>query len=210
MTDDTTTPQPHYPPPSTDPADTGEITPRRRLESEIERLGLTVRSEFVPWSKSRSYVKGARVGDRNLNWKVTICKDGREILTTDYSAGIGHAPSYSDPRPEFGRIRGGGISLARAEALTFETEHGLKYRGNGFTGRTPIALDPIDVIWSVLMDAEAIDHPTFETWAADCGYDPDSRKGEAIYRICLEHALKLRAAVGDQALRDLRDAGRDY
>lgn len=201
---ETPTPQPPYPPPSTDPADTGEITPAQRLRAEIARLGLTVRSEFVPWSRSRSYVKGAKIGDRNLNWKITILHGNREILTTDYSAGIGHAPSYAQ---RYGR---NGHTLDEAAALEYETEHGFKYRGQGFQGRTPIALDPADVVWSLLLDADAIDHPTYESWAGDLGYDLDSRKGEAIYRICLEHALKLRAAVGDEGLRDLRDAGRDY
>jgi len=201
---ETPTPQPPYPPPSTDPADTGEITPRQRLESEIERLGLTVRSTFVPWSRSRSFKAGAKLNDRNLNWSVTICKDGREVLSTDYSAGIAHAPSYVQ---RFGR---NGYTLDEADALTFETEHGLKYRGAGFSSRTPIALHTVDVVWSVIQDAGAIDHPTFESWAAEYGYDPDSRKGEAIYRVCLEHALKLRAAIGDEGLAALRAAGEDY
>jgi len=60
------------------------------------------------------------------------------------------------------------------------------------------------------MDASAIDYATFEEWAPEMGYDADSRKGEAIYRTCLEYALKLRGAVGDKAMEQLRTATQDY
>jgi hypothetical protein len=67
-----------------------------------------------------------------------------------------------------------------------------------------------DVIYSLLMDVDAIDHPTFEQWADCVGYDKDSRKAESIYRACIETGLKLRAALGDKALADLREKFADY
>jgi hypothetical protein len=59
-------------------------------------------------------------------------------------------------------------------------------------------------------DSEVIDHPNFESWASEIGYDADSRKAESIYRACLEIALKLRSALGDRGLKELREACQDY
>lgn len=44
----------------------------------------------------------------------------------------------------------------------------------------------------------------------ELGYDPDSRKAEAIYKACLEIALKLRNALGEDGLAKLREAAQDY
>jgi hypothetical protein len=67
-----------------------------------------------------------------------------------------------------------------------------------------------DVLASLVMDSSAIDYSTYEEWAGDCGHDPDSRKGEAIYRACLEIALKLRNGLGEAGLAALREAAQDY
>lgn len=67
-----------------------------------------------------------------------------------------------------------------------------------------------DVIHGLLSDGDAIDHPTYESWASDFGYDTDSRKGEALYRTCLEIGLKLRSSLGDENLRKLRDEFQGY
>lgn len=55
-----------------------------------------------------------------------------------------------------------------------------------------------------------LDSSTFEEWANEFGYDPDSRKAEVIYRACLEIALKLRNGLGEDRLRDLRELFTDY
>jgi hypothetical protein len=62
-----------------------------------------------------------------------------------------------------------------------------------------------DVLGSLLLDASAIDHPTFESWAGDYGYSEDSRSAEAVYRACLAHALALRSALGDDVLSAMRE-----
>lgn len=52
--------------------------------------GVTIESAFVPFSRSRD-ADGERV---TLNWRVSVMVKGRHALTTDYGAGVGHAPSY--------------------------------------------------------------------------------------------------------------------
>lgn len=63
----------------------------------------------------------------------------------------------------------------------------------------------VDVVSCLLNDASAIDHADFESWAGDYGYDKDSRTGEKIYRTCLSIGLKLRSALGDAVLSELRE-----
>ena len=49
-----------------------------------------------------------------------------------------------------------------------------------------------------------------EGWAADLGYDTDSRSAEQTYRACLEIGLKMRNGLGDAQLRALRGIYQDY
>lgn len=53
------------------------------------------------------------------------------------------------------------------------------------------------VLESLVMDAEGIDSArTFEEWALDIGWDPDSRKAEATYNACKVSAAKLKTFLG--------------
>lgn len=56
----------------------------------------------------------------------------------------------------------------------------------------------VDVLQSLLMDAATVENArSFEDWAGDLGYDPDSRKAERIYRACEEQTANLRILLGD-------------
>jgi hypothetical protein len=57
---------------------------------------------------------------------------------------------------------------------------------------------------SLVRDADALHSAGFDDWAADYGYDTDSRKAESIYRACLEIGQKLRAGLGQALLDELR------
>jgi hypothetical protein len=83
------------------------------------------------------------------------------------------------------------------------------------TGRVPFGMKKVtptlrDVMYSLVMDANTIDYASFEEWADEFGYDHDSRKAEAVYKQCLEIALKLRNAIGEDGLAKLREAFQDY
>lgn len=163
------------------------------------RLGLTVSAVFVPFSRSRNYKPNAKLSDRSLNWTVTIQHNGRDVLTTDYGAGIAHCPSYHyNAKP----------TLDYAAAIEAETETGkARTSAHRIKLLTP---DTRDVLASLAMDAGAIDFASFEDWASDYGYDTDSRKAESVYRACLATALALRAALGDAGLSELRDAASEH
>ena len=169
---------------------------------------LTVSAVFVPWSQSRNFTEGAKVDKRSLNWRVTLCKAGLAILTTDYSAGIGQCPSYTQ------RIAGH-MTITEAEVIEFETEKGFPcFWNNGAPvrkpGAKPIKPDGPDVLYSLVMDSDVIDYDGFEDWAEDMGYDSDSRKAEVIFRACMETALKLRNRLGESMLAELREVFQDY
>jgi len=60
-----------------------------------------------------------------------------------------------------------------------------------------------DVLESLSMDWSSIENSTaFEDWAADLGFDTDSRKAERAYRATQESALRCRQALGWEAYND--------
>lgn len=189
---------------------------REELAAVISDLGLVVESVFVPWSRSRSYDAAIAkdVSKKNLNWRVSLARVAPEgatkryILTTDYSAGIAHTPYYKKHKE--GTLR---WSLHNEPMYEYEVEHGkeaIRVPGR-IVDRAPILPDPIDVIWSLTQDADVfLNARSFEDWASDLGYDTDSRKAEAVYRACLDIALKLRNGIGEDGLRRLQEAGEDY
>ena len=175
-------------------------------QATIDKLGLTISAKFVPFSQSRN----AKEKSPSLNWQVTLLRDGREVLTTDYSAGCAHAPSY---KQTWGRRTS--EDQERDSRVAWECENGRpagQFVNIRHRAQNPPTLQPDTegVIWSLVMDSDVIDAGGFESWASDLGYDPDSRKAEATYRACLEIALKLRAAIGDAGLAALREAFEGY
>lgn len=160
------------------------------------RALLAVEAEFVPFSRSRN------AGEKmpSLNYRVTLFRNGRAILgPIDYSMGSGHCPAYQT-------AVGLKSSIYNSDRIANECQTGTTVN----YPKRAILPNPIDVIHSLLLDGSAIDSGTFEEWASEYGYNPDSRKGEAIYRACLEIGLKLRAGLGDALLAELREAFQDY
>ena len=192
--------------------------PNDTLKSTIDELGLSIKAEFVPFSKSRNFEPDVKIDKRSLNWQVTLVHDGRDILTTDYSAGIAHCPGYK----ELGYRLNNRMTLAEAGVIVYETEHGRHgrwfetYHGRWFetyavpTGGKPITPDSKDVIYCLITDADVLDYSSFEEWATSFGYDPDSRKANIIYQAGLKIALQLRNGLGEEILTRLRKAIQDY
>lgn len=174
-------------------------TTAETIEAVAADLGLTMEAKFIPWSKSRN----AGEKPHSLNWLVTIKRNGRDVLTTDYMAGSGHCPSYQQ----------GNSNACRAMAIDAECETGYAHRIDSMNPRrTNEQIMPkfADVLHSLASDSDVLDCGGFEEWAENYGMDTDSRKAEATYRACLEIALKLRAGIGEQGLATLREACQNY
>ena len=67
-----------------------------------------------------------------------------------------------------------------------------------------------DVLHCCLLDADVLDHPDFESWAGDFGYDIDSRSAEKIYKECLASALRFRQLFKSEELEELKELFQDY
>lgn len=195
----------------------------RDVESIIaaicERAGVTMESTFVPFSQSRNAKPDSSMGDgkpwRSLNWEVTIKRGGRVVLTTDYAQGEGHTPAHKKTAAQLetaARIMGRSVSVAKATMVDHEIETGHTSRGYSALGLSkgkPIPAPSIgDVLQSLARDSDVLDSAGFESWAADFGYDTDSRKAESIYRACMETATKLRAGFGEHLLSEIQLAAR--
>jgi hypothetical protein len=62
----------------------------------------------------------------------------------------------------------------------------------------------VDAVLSCLADdAAGVDASGFEDWAAELGYDTDSRKAERLYQTCKREAANLRAFLGADLYSDL-------
>jgi hypothetical protein len=82
-------------------------------------------------------------------------------------------------------------------------------QGMALTGRP----DPADVLSSLMLDASGYENAeTFEEWAADYGFDADSRKAEALYKQVGTLTRKLKRFLGDDfdatATEDAEDAAK--
>ena len=165
-------------------------------------MGLTLESVFVPFSQSRNKAEKSP----SLNWKVTLKKSGKDILTTDYMAGCGHCPSYQQ----------GGKFESRKQT-EYECEKGIKagrwsYGMNRIqpTAKiTPILPKIEDVVHSLVMDSEVLEYD-FAEWCGNFGYQEDSRKAEQIYNDCMQIALKINRSLGTDGLNTLREVYQDY
>jgi hypothetical protein len=170
----------------------------------LSKLGLTIKAQFVPFSQSRHKDETYKT----LNWRVTVLRNDKPFLTTDYSAGSGHCPA--DKSKEFARD-----SWLKTKAIEAECETGkpsMKMGDNVHTahGKPFITLKAEDVFYSLSSDADILNYPSYGEFAREFGYDEDSRKGEAVYRACLDIGLKMRAALGEAGLQELREAFQDY
>lgn len=63
-------------------------------------------------------------------------------------------------------------------------------------------VDAAEFLNCLVSDASDTDEP-FEQWAADLGYDPDSRKAEKVYQACRDIAGELRQFLGAAELEKL-------
>lgn len=179
------------------------MEPKQMIEAWALKHGVSMVAEFVPFSKSRN----AKEKHKSLNWKVTLyAMRGAPIITTDYMQGSGHCPAYKASVKELGNRD----CIMREGAITFECETGKAYLPRYATVKKLPGPELADVLSSLSMESDVIDYRGFEDWAENFGYESDSRKAEAVYKACLDIALKLRNGFGDAAMAELALACQDY
>ncbi len=178
------------------------MTATKDILAFLSELGVVYSASFVPFSQSRNKKK-VKLVERSLNWRVNISR-GPNRLTTDYSQGIAYCPSYK--QEDIYAYKRGSTSALMDEAIEFECEQG-RHAGK----KAAISIPPIDdVLYSLVMDYSVLDHPNFESWASDYGYDFDSRTAEKTYKACMDIALQMRVIFGDVNMEKLRELFSDY
>lgn len=68
----------------------------------------------------------------------------------------------------------------------------------------------LDILFSILSDANGVEDMDFEEWAAEYGCDTDSRKAERTYKACKRTAAGLARLFAADELEDLRELLEDY
>jgi hypothetical protein len=71
-----------------------------------------------------------------------------------------------------------------------------------FTGMSLGDPEISDVVGSIILDSSASNY-SFEEWAEEYSYNPDSRKAKEIYNACNEQADKFSKLINDDEIFDL-------
>jgi hypothetical protein len=162
------------------------------LTAHCEALGLTLETEFVPFSKSRHKAEKSP----SLNWRVTLSRGGRAILQTDYMKGCGHCPASSAAS----RLVGSPQSISRVECIRKECELGRPCRWMdgmemaGSYGKPIPGPTVAEFVECLLLDAYCLECGGFDAWCGEFGYNPDSMRDKARYDQCLQTSLAFRSA----------------
>lgn len=180
-------------------------TEHAAIDAALLRECLTLTATFVPASR----FTGDEWRSKAVNFDVRITgRNDREVYAGPYAYGVGNLPDYRADRAN--KMHWNGYILDACEKGRWP-DGGLSDRMGAFSRCRPVPAPKLrDVMYSLISDASVLDAGGFESWAADFGFDTDSRKAEATYRACLENALKLRAALGDTVLAELRELFADY
>lgn len=99
------------------------LTAQETLDQYIDRIGLTIDCRFKPWDGK---------GDACLKWDVTLRHHRDRVLACEYTAGIGHAPSWP-------------AAVSRTECRT----------GYVYGSTCPVLPDMKDFVASICMDARS-------------------------------------------------------
>lgn len=155
------------------------------IKETLEAYGLTLTSTLV---------KDEFNGRNGMSvWAVTILSSGQSFQT-EYSMGAAHR-----------NYRGKPIKLPSPyKRLSVEELERLK--------RTvPNKPDLLDVVYCLVSDAQCVAFgQTFEDFAADLGYDEDSRTAERAYNACRDTYFAMIRLVGQSGFEELCELYQDY
>lgn len=191
-----------------------ETTTKQPWELERDERDTLIDAAIVDFTMIATHVPNHSKDPKELRleYHVAVSYQDRPLVTTPYTMGIAHIPGHEKMCRELnGHVWSILFTNWVREACTSGRVPKATFSSTSWIpGKTPILPDLRDVIYSLVMDGGAIDYRDFEDWAADYGYDTDSRKAEATYRACLEIGLKLRNTLGEAKLNELRELYSGY
>jgi hypothetical protein len=157
---------------------------------------------------------GARGEVRDNDWlciaySVRLEYKGRSVIETDYCLGVGHV------KPKGARFTSWALTTDESRLLKhWQSNPGAQFSNKQTWADVAAKLAKAqkvvpqlaDVMHSLMMDGEAFfDATTFEDWAANLGYDADSRKAETIYKACDDIGRKLARGIPSEVLAQVRE-----
>ncbi len=157
----------------------------------------------------------------NIKFIISLSYKGREVVQSDYSLGIGHVtlpetiPNYNYTFLLKYRFSADEESLLRSWVKRPGADFVDKKLQASVAVKLAIAqkVKPTlpDVVYSLLSDGTPFfNAQSFEDWAGEFGYDLDSRKAEAIYKICFETGRKIAAVVPVDVRVKTQEIMQDY
>lgn len=173
---------------------------KTETDKQVAELLTSANVSFSAKFKPVEQPNAKRPSDLQVHWTISI-GDTR----FDYQTGIGHLPK------QFAGLANSRKTMDFQELCRIceEGRYGqvLTHKWHKDNKTHPTAAG---VLYCLLSESDAMDSPTFESWASDLGFDPDSRKAEQTYRACIENGLKLRRAIGEANIVKLRELLQDY
>lgn len=122
----------------------------------------------------------------------TITGAGGGVMAVPFSVGPGVVESWARKQTAFKRAARG--LNPKTVSYQGEVEHiAPKYRP-----------ELEDILSCLASDASLVHNARYyEEWASESGYDEDSRKGEATYKVCQKQAAELEDMLGHDAFEKL-------
>jgi len=177
----------------------------KKISSVLKSMGISIKSEFIPWSKAKEkdYNKDAKFS--SLNWNVTLYKNDVKIFTTEYNEGQGHCPANETENVGYNLKK-----MIEKECETgFETWYGNSMDWVNINKKKPILPNMVSFVWCILSDANS-GRDDFHDFCGNFGYDEDSRRAEAIWKACVETAAKIYSSFTTDELNTLEELYQDY
>lgn len=126
---------------------------------------------------------------QSIAYNIRLLFNGKPIIETPYNLGIGHV-KVKDFKPSFTQ---GWTTEEESILRSWQNKPYANFIDKALQARVAAKLAKIkkvvpqldDVLYGLLSDGEAyFSGQTFEDWAIELGYDPDSRKAETIWKQC--------------------------
>lgn len=173
---------------------------------QIKQLGFSLESVSEP-------VGIVSDGWQCIRYWVTLAYKGKTVLQTEYSLGIGHVKLqkhvlwWSLTEEERGFLE----AWQGKPNANFQNKE-LQARIAGKLAKAQKVTPSLEsVVHSLLLDGQPyFNNESFEEWAANFGYDTDSRKAESTYRTCMEIGRKIKAAVPNDVIEKAQEILQDY
>ena len=179
-------------------------TAMNAFEAFAEKHKVTLQAQAIPFRAD-----GEDGWDKEaVHFAVRLFVGEKEVWRGEYSVGSAHPMRWalSNKAPYAARVAAKEwAELSRAQRATVHYSRLKANVRNAFEKAAPIHAS--SVLESLQADCSGVDQP-FEYWAADMGFDPDSRKAFSSYQQCDDTRKRLLGAMGGsmfEAFMELRD-----